>query len=69
LGKPIIEPIFVAPSSLIAIAPFRYLWNNPPSFVGKSIFLALFAPISIFFVVSLGLSYAMTVGWRSWKAR
>jgi hypothetical protein len=32
LAKPLIHPIFVLPSSLIAIVPFRYLWNNPPSF-------------------------------------
>jgi hypothetical protein len=69
LAKPIIEPIFIAPSSIIAIAPFRYLWNNPPGFVGKSIFLALLTPISVFFVVSLGLACAMTAGWRLWKAR
>lgn len=69
MAKPIIEPLFFAPSSLIALAPFRYLWNNPPSFVGKSIFLALLTPISVFFVVSFGLAYAITVCWRLWKER
>jgi hypothetical protein len=40
LAKPLIQPIFVLPSSLLAIAPFLYLWNNPPSFVGKNVWLA-----------------------------
>ena len=68
LAKPLIHPIFVLPSSLIAIAPFRYLWNNPPSFVGKNVWLAFFTPVIVFFVIALALSYLMTVCWRLWKS-
>ena len=68
LTKPFIQPIFVAPGSLIAIAPFRYVWNNPPSFVGHSFWLAFLTPVIVFFVVALALSYLMTVCWRLWKS-
>jgi hypothetical protein len=61
------QPIFVVPSSLIAIAPFRYLWNNPPSFAGKNVWLAFFTPGIVFFVISLVLSCLMAVCWRLWK--
>jgi len=67
LAKQFIEPLFVAPSSVIAIWPFRYLWNNPPHFVGTNIWLALLTPITVFFVVAFGLSYLMTLCWRLWK--
>jgi hypothetical protein len=67
LTKASIEPIFVAPSSVIAIWPFRYLWNNPPSFVGGNFWLAFLTPIVVFFVISLGLAYLMTICWRRWK--
>jgi hypothetical protein len=67
-SKSPIEPIFVAPSSLIALAPFRYLWNNPPGFVGRSLWLALLTPLAAFFVVALGISYLMTLCWRRWKS-
>jgi hypothetical protein len=67
LAKPPIEPIFVAPSSLIAIWPFRYLWNNPPPFVGERLWLALLTPFTVAFVVAFGLSYLMTVCWRFWN--
>jgi hypothetical protein len=67
LAKPFILPIFVAPSALIALAPFRYLWNNPPSFVGKSYWLAILTPVVVDFVVTFALSYLMTVCWRLWK--
>jgi hypothetical protein len=68
VAKPPIEPIFVAPSSILAIAPFRYLWNNPPHFVRRNLWLALLTPIATFFVVAFGLSYLMTVSWRRWKS-
>jgi hypothetical protein len=68
LAKPLIQPIFVLPSSLIAIAPFRHLWNNPPSFVGENVWLAFFTPVIVFFVIALALSYLMTVCWRLWKS-
>jgi hypothetical protein len=68
LVKPFIQPIFVLPGSIIAVAPFRYVWNNPPSFVGGNVWLALLTPVVVFFVVALGLSYLMTVGWRLWKS-
>ena len=68
LAKPLIRPIFILPSSLIAIAPFRYLWNNPPSFVGGNVWLAFLAPVIVYFVIALGLSYLMTVCWKLWKS-
>jgi len=68
MEKGLIKPIFVAPSSVIAILPFRYLWNNPPGFVGKNIWLALLTPLTVYFMVSLGLSWLMTVCWRLWKS-
>jgi cytochrome c-type biogenesis protein CcmH/NrfG len=68
LAKPLIQPIFVLPSSLIAIAPFRYLWNHPPSFVGKNVGWAFFMPVIVFFVIALALSYLMTVCWSLWKS-
>lgn len=68
LAKPLILPIFVAPSALIALAPFRYLWNNPPSFVGKSFWLAFLTPVTVDFVVTFALSYLMTVCWRLWRS-
>lgn len=33
--------------ALIVLAPFRYLWNNPPSFVGKSFWLAFLTPVTV----------------------
>jgi hypothetical protein len=68
LAKPFIQPIFVPAASLIALAPFRYLWNNPPRFVGKNFWLALFTPVVVYIVIALGLSYLMTVCWRLWKS-
>ena len=68
MAKRPIEPVFVALSSVIALAPFRYLWNNSPGFVGKSFWLAFFTPVVVFFVVAIGLSYVMTVFWRRWKS-
>lgn len=67
--KPWIDPVFVAPSSVIAIAPFRYLWNNPPRFVGTSFWLAFLTPVIVFFVVALSLSCLMTLAWRRWKSQ
>jgi hypothetical protein len=68
MAKPFIRPIFVLPSAVIAIAPFRYLWNNPPSFVGGKVWLAFITPVIVYFVVTLGLSYLMTVCWKLWKS-
>jgi hypothetical protein len=68
LAKPFIEPILVAPSSVIAIAPFRYLWNNPPGFVGQNLWLALLTPLAVYFVTALGLSYLMTLCLSRWKS-
>jgi hypothetical protein len=68
LAKPIIEPVFAAPSSLIAIAPFLYLWNNPPSFIRNNFWLAFIVPVVVFFIIALGLSYLITVCWRLWKS-
>jgi len=62
-----INPILVAPSSIIAIVPFRNLWNNPPGFVGDHVWLALLTPIAAFFVVALGLSWVMTACLRAWQ--
>jgi hypothetical protein len=68
MAKAPFEPVFVAPSSLIALWPFRYLWNNPPRFVGQSFWLALLTPVVVFFVVALGLASLMTACWRRWKS-
>jgi hypothetical protein len=68
LPKPFIQPVFIFPSSLIALAPFRYLWNNPPSFVGKSFLLAFLTPIMAAVVTAFASSYLMTVCWRLWKS-
>jgi hypothetical protein len=62
--------IFVAPSALIALAPFRYLWelwNNPPKFVEKSSCLAFLTPVMVDIVVTLALSYLMMVCRGLWK--
>ena len=68
MAKPLIQPIFVVPSSLIAIAPFLYLWNNEPGFIGKNVWLAFFTPVIVFFVIALALSYLMTVCWSLWRS-
>jgi hypothetical protein len=68
LAERTIKPAFVIPSSLIAIEPFRYVSNNPPRFVGQRVWLALLAPLAVFFVIALGLSWAMTACWRRWKS-
>ncbi len=68
LAKPFIQPIFFTPASLIALAPFRYLWNNPPRFVGQNIWLALLTPFVVSFVIAFALAYVMTVCWRLWKS-
>lgn len=68
MEKLFIQPIFVLPSSLIAIVPFRYVWNNPPSFVGQRVWLAVFMAVVAFFIVDVVLSYAMTVCWGLWKS-
>jgi hypothetical protein len=68
LAKPFLQPLFVAPSSVIAIAPFRYLWNNPPSFVGQNIWLALLTPIAAFVIVAVSLTFLMSACWNRWKS-
>ncbi|MFZ0759386.1 MAG: hypothetical protein WAM69_05485 [Candidatus Sulfotelmatobacter sp.] len=68
MAKPFIEPMFFPPSSLIALAPFRYLWNNEPGFVGKNIWLAFFTPVIVFIVISFALAYLMTICWGLWKS-
>jgi hypothetical protein len=68
LAKPFIHPVFILPSSLIALGPFRYLWNNPPSFVGKSFWLAFFTPVVVSIVIAFASSYLMTLCWRLWKS-
>jgi hypothetical protein len=68
LNKPF-HPLLVIPGCLIAIWPFRYVWNNPPHFVGRNIWLALLTPIAVFIVVSLGITCLITICWRLWKAK
>jgi hypothetical protein len=60
--------MFMPAASLIALAPFRYLWNNPPHFVGQNIWLALLTPFVVAFVTAFALAYLMTVFWRLWKS-
>jgi hypothetical protein len=60
--------MFFAPSSVIAIVPFRYVWNNPPAFALKNIWLALLTAITVFFVISFSLAYLMTLAWQRWKS-
>jgi hypothetical protein len=61
--------MFFAPSSAIALEPFRYVWNNPPAFALKNIWLALLTPITVFFVISFSFAYLMTLSWQWWKSR
>ncbi len=68
MAKPLILPIFVAPSALIALAPFRHLSEQPPEFCRGSFWLAFLTPVTVDFVVTFALSYLMTVRWRLWKA-
>ena len=68
LARPFIQPMFMPAASLIALAPFRYLWNNPPRFVGQNIWLALLTPFVVAFVTAFALAYLMTVCWRLWKS-
>lgn len=63
----LIKPVFVVPSALIACVPFRYVWNNPPSFV-SNVWMAFLTPVAVFFAVTLGLAYLMTVCWDLWKS-
>lgn len=68
MAKRRIEPFLIFPCSMIALVPFRYLWNNPPSFVGQNLWLALLTPITAFVVVDLGLWYVAMLCWRRWKS-
>lgn len=62
-------PYFACASSLIAIWPFRYLWNNPPHFVGNHVWLAILTSISVYFIVVIGLTRLMRFCWSRWASR
>jgi membrane protein implicated in regulation of membrane protease activity len=66
LAKPLIQPIFILPSSVMAAAPFHYLWNHPLAFAAQNFWLALLTPVVVFFVLAIGLACLMTVVWRLW---
>ena|GEM_PF-4820374 len=68
MAKPSMLPLCVFLGSLIAIAPFRYVWNNPPSFVGQSFWLAFLTPVLVFVVVAVGVSCLMGLCWSLWKS-
>jgi hypothetical protein len=68
LAKRPIEPLFVVPSALIVLGPFRYVWNNLPRSAGEHVGLVLFALIAGFVVIGVGLSWLMTACWRLWKS-
>jgi hypothetical protein len=57
---------FACASGLIAIWPFRYLWNNPPRFVGNHAWLAVFFSITVYLIVVIVLTGLMTICW-SWR--
>ena len=61
-------PYFACAAGLIAIWPFRYLWNNPPRFVGNHAWLAVFTSITVFFIVAIGLTGVMTICWVRWRS-
>lgn len=60
-------PYFVFASALIALWPFRYLWNNPPRFVGHNAWLAIFTAITVDFIVAIGLTGLMMICWNRWR--
>jgi hypothetical protein len=59
-------PYFGGASGLIAFWPFRYLWNNPPRFVGNHVWLAIFTAITVYFVLTIALMCLMTLCWGRW---
>jgi hypothetical protein len=61
-------PYFVFPSALIAIWPFRYLWNNPPQFVGNHVWLAIVTALVVYFAVVIALTSLMTICWVWWQS-
>jgi len=61
-------PYFACVSSVIAIWPFRYLWNNPPQFVGDQASLAILTALTVYFVVVIALTSLMTICWVRWKS-
>lgn len=61
-------PYFVCASSLIAFWPFRYLWNNPPRFVGNNVWLAIFTAFTADLIVATVLTYVMMFCWSRWKS-
>ena len=70
LGTPKRSPVpyFACGSSLIAIWPFRHLWNNPPQFVGNHAWLAILTALTVYFAVAIGLTGLMTICWIRWKS-
>lgn len=61
-------PYFSFASALIAIWPFRYVWNNPPRFVGNHAWLAVLTAITVYFIVAIGLMSLMMICWNWWRS-
>jgi heme/copper-type cytochrome/quinol oxidase subunit 2 len=61
-------PYFGFVSSLIAIWPFRHLWNNPPQFVGNHVWLAILTALTVYFIVAFGLMGLMMICWIRWRS-
>ena len=67
MAKPVIQPLWVFPASLIAFAPFRYVWNNLPRSAGEHVTLILIAMVAGYFIIAMTLSWILTACWRLWK--
>jgi hypothetical protein len=65
-SKQSIPPIhyFACASSLIALWPFRYLWNNPPRFAASHAWSVVLTAFTAYFLVVIGLTALMTICWR-----
>ncbi len=61
-------PYFACLSSVIAIWPFRYFWNNPPRFVGNHAWLAILTALTVDFIVAIALTALMMICWIKWKS-
>lgn len=50
------------PGALLALVPFRFVWNNLPDRIGM--WLGLFIAFAVFVCATLAFAYILTVGWR-----